>query len=99
MSSRDANSIPVVTTCKATVDMEDRLITDNDVSSGTSTKSITFTTPFKSTTYAIGIAAQDMTSGDFYEISNKTANGFDIVFKNSSSGIVNKTFDFIAKGF
>lgn len=99
LSSRDANSIPVVTTCKATIDMEDRLITDNDVSSGTSTKSITFTTPFKSTTYAIGIAAQDMTSGDFYEISNKTANGFDIVFKNSSSGIVNKTFDFIAKGF
>tara|TARA_Y100000361_G_scaffold99719_1_gene89510 strand:+ start:5448 stop:8165 length:2718 start_codon:yes stop_codon:yes gene_type:complete len=99
LSSRDANSIPVVTTCKATVDMEDRLITDNDVSSGTSTKSITFTTPFKSTTYAIGIAAQDMSSGDFYEISNKTANGFDIVFKNSSSGIVNKTFDFIAKGF
>ena len=99
LSSRDASSIPVVTTCKAIIDMEDRLITDNDVASGSGVKSITFTTPFKSTTYALGIAAQNMTSGDFYEISNKTASGFDIVFKNSSSGIVNKTFDFIAKGF
>lgn len=99
LSSRDQTSVPVVTTCKAIIDMVDRLITDNDVASGAGVKSITFTDPFKSTTYAIGIAAQNMTSGDFYEISNKTSNGFDIVFKNSSSGIVNKTFDYIAKGF
>jgi hypothetical protein len=99
LSSRDASSIPVVSGCEVVVDMEDRVISGDDIASGTSTKSITFTNPFKSTTYAIGISAQNMTSGDFYEITNKSSSGFDIAFKDSSSTIIDKTFDFIAKGY
>ncbi len=99
LSSRDASSIPVVSGCEVILDMEDRVISGDDIASGTGTKSITFTNPFKSATYAIGISAQNMTSGDFYAISNKASSGFDIVFKNSSSTIINKTFDFIAKGY
>ena len=33
------------------------------------------------------------------KVSNKTINGFDVLFKNSSGTNVSRTFDFIAKGF
>ena len=40
-----------------------------------------------------------MQSGDFYEITNRTANGFQIHFKNSSGASVSRNFDFTATGF
>jgi hypothetical protein len=40
-----------------------------------------------------------MATGDFYTLSNKTINGFDIAFKNSSGTGISRTFDYIAKGF
>ena len=40
-----------------------------------------------------------MATGDFFVVENKTINGFDVTFKNSSNSAVSRTFDFIAKGF
>ena len=40
-----------------------------------------------------------MATGDFFTVSNKTVNGFDVLFKNSSGSNISRTFDFIAKGF
>jgi hypothetical protein len=34
-----------------------------------------------------------------FVVENKTINGFDVTFKNSSNTAVSRTFDFIAKGF
>ena len=82
-----------------TVDMKDRIFSGNDIVSGTSTKSITFTNPFKSANFAVGITGQGMATGDYFTVSNKTINGFDVAFFNSSNAGVSKTFDFIAKGF
>ena len=48
---------------------------------------------------SIAITAFDMQSGDFYEITNRTANGFQIHFKNSSGASVSRNFDFTATGF
>jgi hypothetical protein len=79
--------------------MQDRIFSDNDITSGAGTKSITFTNPFKTVNYALGITAENMATGDFFEISNKTINGFDVIFKNSSGTAVSREFDFIAKGF
>ena len=62
-------------------------------------KTVTFTNPYKSVNYAVGITAEDMATGDFFTVSNKTINGFDVLFKNSSGTNVSRTFDFIAKGF
>jgi len=97
--SRDGASTPVVSEVTVTVDMVDRIFSGNDIVSGTGTKSITFTNPFKSVNYAVGITGQGMATGDYFTVSNKTINGFDVAFFNSSNSGVSKTFDFIAKGF
>ena len=97
--SRDNASTPVVSEVTVTIDMQDRIFSGNDIASGTGTKSITFTNPFKSVNYAVGITGQGMATGDYFTVSNKTINGFDVAFFNSSNSGVSKTFDFIAKGF
>ena len=97
--SRDNASTPVVSAVSVTVDMQDRIFSGNDIVSGTSTKSITFTKPFKTVNYAVGVTAQGMVTGDYFTVSNKAITGFDVAFFNSSNAGVSKTFDFIAKGF
>ena len=97
--SRDSATTPVVSEVTVTVDMKDRIFSGNDVVSGTGTKSVTFTNPFKSANFALGITGQGMATGDYFTVSNKTINGFDVAFFNSSNTGVSKTFDFIAKGF
>jgi len=79
------------------VKMQKRTETGEDVASGTSTKTITFTNPFFAIP-SIGISAQNMATGDFFSISNKSISSFDIVFKNSSGTNINRTFDFVAIG-
>ena len=79
------------------VKMQKRQETGEDVASGTSTKSVTFTSAFFAIP-SIGIAAQNMATGDFFTISNKAITGFDIDFKNSSGTNINRTFDFVAVG-
>ena len=97
--SRDNASTPVVSAVSVTIDMQDRIFSDNDVVSGTSTKSITFTKPFKTANYAVGVTGQSMATGDYFTVSNKATTGFDVAFFNSSNSGVSKTFDYIAKGF
>ena len=48
---------------------------------------------------SIAITAFNMQSGDFYEVTNRTANGFQIHFKNSSNASVSREFNFTATGF
>ena len=97
--SRDNASTPVVSAVTVTIDMQDRIFSGNDVVSGTSTKSITFTKPFKTASYAVGVTAQGMATGDYFTVSNKATTGFDVAFFNSSNSGVSKTFDYIAKGY
>ena len=79
--------------------MEDRIFSGNNISSGAGTKTVSFTNPYKTVNYAVGITAEDMAAGDFFLIESKTINGFNITFKNSSNSAISKTFDYIAKGF
>ena len=97
--SRDLASTPVVEEVSIKIDMQDRIFSDNDITSGAGTKTVTFTNPFKTTNYAIGITAQGMATGDFFLLESKTINGFNVTFKNASNTAVSKTFDYIAKGF
>jgi hypothetical protein len=99
LASFDLSSTPVISALSVTVDMPDRIFSGNDIVSGTGTYSITFTSPFFSSSYAVGITAQGLATGDYYLLTNKTTSGFDIAFKNSSDTGVSKTFDFLAKGF
>jgi len=97
--SRDNASTPVVSAVTVTIDMQDRIFSGNDIVSGAGTKTVTFTNPYKTVNYAVGITGQGMSTGDYFLVENKTINGFDVTFKNSSDTAISKTFDFIAKGF
>jgi hypothetical protein len=97
--SRDGATTPVVSALSVTIDMEDRIQSGNDIVSGSATKTVTFTNPFKTVNYAVGITGQGMATGDYFLVESKTINGFNVTFKNSSDTVISKTFDYIAKGF
>ncbi len=99
LTSSDLASTPVVQEVSISIDMEDRIFSGNDIESTAGTKTVTFTNPYKSGSYALGITGQGMATGDFFLVESKTINGFNVTFKNSSGSAVNRTFDFIAKGF
>ena len=97
MQSLDNSATPVVSALSVDADMIERLVSENDVVSGAGTKAITFSPVFISTP-AIGVSAQGLATGDFYEITSKSTSGFNITFKNSGGTAISKTFDYIAKG-
>jgi hypothetical protein len=99
LRSFDLSSTPVITALSVSIDMPDRIFSGNDIISGTSTYTVTFTNPFYSANYAVGITAQGLATGDYYLLTNKTINGFNVAFKNSSGTGVSKTFDYLAKGY
>jgi hypothetical protein len=99
LRSFDLASTPVISALSVSIDMPDRIFSGNDISSGTSTYTVSFTNPFYSVNYAVGITAQGLATGDYHLLTNKTINGFDVAFKNSSGTGISKTFDYIAKGY
>ncbi len=80
------------------LNMEERTFAESDLATSSGSKTVTYTNPFYAVP-AIGISAQNMATGDVFTISSKTVNGFTIAFANSSGGAVDRTFDYIAKGY
>lgn len=79
------------------IDAPDRVERGEDVSSGAATKSITFGAAFMAAPN-ITIAGQDLGSGDYWTVANKTATGFDVTFRDSGGTAVDRTFDWQAIG-
>tara|TARA_B100000963_G_scaffold103207_1_gene89354 strand:- start:1600 stop:4746 length:3147 start_codon:yes stop_codon:yes gene_type:complete len=100
LNSTDVNATPQVNTLGMEIDMPDRTVAENDIASGTSSsgKVITFSGAFKGLS-GVGISAGNLASGDYYAITNKSATGFTIKFFNSGGSVVNRTFDYVARGF
>ena len=100
LTTTGLTSAPAISTLSATVDMPDRTYGEGTISSGTASggKVITYSPAFKDV-QALGISASNLGTGDYYEITNKTATGFTIKFKNSSNAVVDRTFDYVAKGY
>ena len=80
------------------------------ISSGAGAKTVTFAAPFFTGTSAIGgstsayppsigITAQNMASGDFFEITSITGSSFVVTFKNSSNSAVSRNFSYSAVGY
>jgi len=79
------------------------------IASGAGAKAITFDHTFFTGTSAIGgvnsnlpsigITAQNMASGDFFELSNISGTGFTVHFKNSSNASIDRNFTYQAVGF
>ena len=100
LTSTNVQSSPKITQLSVQVDMPDRVFSETDVSSGTDTngKVITYSPAFKAI-QGIGISASNLASGDYYVITNKSATGFTIEFFNSSNSTIDRTFDYVVRGF
>ncbi len=100
LTSADTQATPVISVLGVKVAMQDSTRAEVDVASGTSTdgKAVTFSPAFKEL-QGLNISAQNLASGDFYAITSKSATGFTIEFFNSGGSTVNRTFDYVAKGY
>ena len=67
-------------------------------SNSTGTKTITYPNAFKES-QGIGISSSNLATGDFYAITNESATGFTIQFKNSAGNGVGRRFDYVTKGY
>lgn len=100
LTTEDTQATPAVSLLSVSIDMPDRIASADNIASGTDAggKSVSFVKAFKITP-ALGIAAQDLQQGDFYEITTKSPSGFTIRFKDSGGTVVNRTFDYVAQGY
>lgn len=100
LTSTSGESSPILKTLTVNIDMPDRVTAGDDIASGTDSGgyAVTFSPSFKAIP-ALGISAQNLQQGDYYEITTKSASGFTIRFKNTSGTVVNRTFDYVAKGY
>lgn len=89
---------PVVTALSVTVDMPDRIIAAEDVVCPAGGSTITFDQAFKAIP-AIAVTGQNLATGDYVTISAKSASGFTVRFFNAAGTGVERTMDWIAKGY
>ena len=87
-----------VHTLQAKVNMEKRTEAGQDVVSDVSGTTITFVNSFYATP-SIGISAQGLQTGDYYQITSKSKTAFTIRFYNSSNTGISRTFDYQVVGF
>jgi len=92
-----------------TATMQSRTEQSSVIASGAGAKAVTFTAPFFVGTSALGnlnsflpavsISAQNMGSGDYFELTNVSGTGFTVHFKNSSNASIDRNFTYSAVGF
>lgn len=98
LKTKFATISPVISALTVVIDMPDRVAKGNDITSGAGTYSVVFSPKFRQLR-SVTIAAQNMDTGDYYVISNKTRTGFDVIFRNSAGAAVSRSFDYQAIGF
>jgi predicted phage tail protein len=79
------------------------------LASGAASYAVTFDKPFFTGTAllgglntslpSIGITAQNLSQGDFFNVTNVTSTGFDVIFRNSAGTAVSRNFLWSAVGF
>ena len=92
-----------------TASIQRRTEQGNLTASGAGAKNVTFQHPFfvgtssllgaNSNLPSVGINAQNMVSGDYFEVSNVSSTGFTVHFKNSSNASIDRNFTYLAVGF
>ncbi|MEX3690597.1 host specificity protein J [Paraburkholderia sp. BR14263] len=87
-----------ITDLSVEVDVPDRIESRNNVPVPATGVHIEYTVPFMEAP-AIAIIAQDLQSGDRWAITNQSERGFSIYFTNSAGVWIEKTCDWIARGY
>lgn len=98
MSTLYSTITPTMSALSVSIDMPDRIDRGNDLVSGAGSYAVAFSPWFREIR-SITIAAQNMQTGDYYEISSKTRTGFNVIFRNSAGTAISRTFDYQAIGF
>ena len=98
LTSNEFGVTPVISALGVNVDMPDETRAEDDLVVTVSGRTITFSPAFR-VLKGLGISAQDMQTGDYYTITNKSAVGFDIDFFDSSDTAIERTFDYVAVGY
>ena len=80
------------------VDVPDRIVEGADLPTSSGSRTVTFS-PAYFQQYAIGISSQNLQNGDRHTITNKTLGGFTVNYISSNGSAIDRTFDFISKGF
>lgn len=92
---------PAISALPITIDMPDRIIADADISSGADAGGydVTFDPAFRGLSEVVINA--NLGSGEYYfmDPAKKTRSGFNILFKDASGTIVDRTFGFHAAGW
>jgi len=97
--TNDDNKVkPKVHALSFTIVLENRTTSGNDITTGTTAYNVVFANPFYAIP-SIGVATQNLASGDYSTITSKSKTGFTIQFFNSSATGISKTFDYQAIGF
>lgn len=81
-----------------TIDVPDRVEGQDNILVPTTGLTISYARPFFAPP-AVAVTAENMATGDYYEITAKTREGFTIRFKNSAGTGIARTMDWIAKGY
>lgn len=87
-----------ITDAQITVDMPDRVISENDIISAVGVNRVEFIPAFF-VVPALAIAMDNANKGDRYIVSNKNESGFDIEFLDTNDVSISSQFDFMAKGY
>ena len=92
-----------------TASLQRRTEQGNVIASGAGAKAVTFTNSFfvgtssllgaNTNLPSVGINAQNMASGDYFEVSSVSGTGFTVHFKNSSNASIDRNFTYQAVGF
>ncbi|MBA4797012.1 MAG: hypothetical protein H2043_06390 [Rhizobiales bacterium] len=98
LTSDQYDVTPVVTHLSVSVDMPDRVFAEDDLVVDTGGRTITFSPAFRRL-QGLAIIAQGMATGDYYEVSGKSESGFSIIFKNAAGIAVERSLDYVAKGY
>jgi len=96
------NSVPTnnidVSRAEIQIDMPDRVEGRDDIVCPIGGYSVVYTAPFY-VKPSVAIRVDNMQQGDWWEITNNTASGFDIKFRDSGGTYVSRQFDYISKGY
>jgi predicted phage tail protein len=97
LSSTAADQTPLIDELGYTLQLDARTASAS-MSSGAGAKAVTYAQAFYQTP-KLGITANNLATGDYYEISNESRTGFTVHFKNSSGSSQDRTFAYSANGY
>lgn len=97
LSSTTTDQTPMVDELGYVLQFENRT-ESNSFASGAGAKSVTYSKAFYSTP-KLGITANNMATGDYYEVTSQSRTGFTVTFKNSSNAAVDRNFAYQANGY